>query len=103
MIKKKNKPHKLVTQVPNKFNRAVLFDTSQNSWHGLPNTIKMPHHDIRRQSMAVYYLSEPRLRTDSRKKALFAPTKQQENNKEVLNLIKKRANLKTSSQSYRNK
>ena len=100
--KKKNRPHKLVTEVPNKFNRAILFDTNQNSWHGLPNRMKMPH-GIRRQSMAVYYLSEPRLKTDNRKKALFAPTKEQKDNKEVLNLIKKRANLKTSSQSYRHK
>jgi len=100
--KKKNKPDKLVTKVSNKFNRAILFDTNQNSWHGLPNQIKLPF-GVRRQSMAIYYLSEPRFKTDRRKRALFAPSKQQEGNKKVLNLIKKRANLKTSLQSYRNK
>ena len=102
MIKKKNKPDKLVTKVSNKFNRAILFDTNQNSWHGLPNQIKLPH-GVRRQSMAIYYLTEPRFKTDKRKRALFAPTKKQEGDKKVLNLIKKRANLKTSLQSYRNK
>jgi len=51
--------------------------------------------------MAVYYLSEPRLKIDSRERALFAPTKKQEKNKKILDLIKKRSNLKTSYQVYR--
>ena len=40
--KKKNQPLKLEQNILNKFNRAILFDTTQNSWHGLPNKIKMP-------------------------------------------------------------
>ena len=98
--KKKNKPKALAKKIKNKFNRAILFDTTQNSWHGLPSAIKLPK-EKKRQSMAVYYLSEPRLKIDSRERALFAPTKKQEKNKKILDLIKKRSNLKTSYQVYR--
>ena len=53
--------------------------------------------------MAVYYLSEPRLKSDSRQRALFAPTKKQEKSKKILELIKKRSKLKTSIEVYRSK
>jgi len=98
----RNKPLNLVKKIKNKFNRAILFDTSQNSWHGLPSPIKLPRGK-KRQSMAVYYLSEPRPKSDSRQRALFAPTKKQEKNKKILELIKKRSNLKTSTEVYRSK
>jgi len=93
---KTNRPLECVESISNKFNRAILFDTTQNSWHGLPGEIQMPP-GIKRQSMAVYYLTEPKSNTDSREKALFAPTKDQENDNEVLELIKKRANLNRTS------
>lgn len=54
------------------FNRAIIFDTTQNSWHGLPEPIKCPAQ-ITRNSLAVYYLCEPRKNTEERGKALFAP------------------------------
>lgn len=90
---KTNKPHEKITSISNIFNRAILFDTTQNSWHGLPEEIKMPP-GVKRQSMAVYFLTEPRSDADKREKALFAPTKEQENNEEILELIKKRAGNK---------
>lgn len=90
--KKKNKPLKKEVSISNKFNRAILFDTTQNSWHGLPGEIKMPK-GVKRQSMAVYYLTEPRIDADKREKALFAPTKEQENDERILELIRKRANI----------
>ena len=100
--KKKNKPLNLVKEIKNKFNRAILFDTSQNSWHGLPTAIKLPK-GVRRQSMAIYYLCEPRLKTVNRQRALFAPTKKQEKNQKILELIKKKLNLKNSTKVYRSK
>ncbi len=95
-----NKPLNLIKKIKNKFNRAILFDTSQNSWHGLPNSIKLPKGK-KRQSMAVYYLSEPRPKAENRQRALFSPTKIQEKNKKVLKLIKKRSDLKGSKEVYR--
>ena len=94
------KPGKLVKQIVPKFNRAILFDTTQNSWHGLPNAIKCPKNEFRK-SLAVYYLCEPPKKVNKRGKALYAPTKSQENDKDILELIKKRSDIKTASSSYK--
>jgi Rps23 Pro-64 3,4-dihydroxylase Tpa1-like proline 4-hydroxylase len=88
----KNKPENRVVTIDNVFNRAILFDTTQNSWHGFPTSITCPE-GIYRKSLAVYYLTEPPEGTDPRPRALYAPTKEQENNPEILNLITKRATL----------
>lgn len=93
------KPGKLAKQIVPKFNRAILFDTTQNSWHGLPNPLKCPKNEFRK-SIAVYYLCEPPSKIDKRGKALFAPTDDQANNKDVLELIKKRSNTKTAGSTY---
>jgi Rps23 Pro-64 3,4-dihydroxylase Tpa1-like proline 4-hydroxylase len=93
------KPGSLVMEIEPKFNRAILFDTTQNSWHGLPNPLKCPKNEYRK-SIAVYYLCEPPKKVDKRGKALFAPTDDQANNKAVLDLIKKRSNIETASSTY---
>lgn len=41
------------------FNRAVLFRTTDESWHGMPDPIRCPAH-MSRNSVAVYYVSDPR-------------------------------------------
>ena len=46
------KPGELITSVWSKFNSAVIFDTTQNSWHGLPDPLNCPI-DETRKSMAV--------------------------------------------------
>lgn len=84
-----NKPDKRVVTIDNIFNRAVLFDTTQNSWHGFPEPLSCPEHTYRR-SLAVYYLTDPPENVDPRLRALYAPTKEQENNSEILNLIEER-------------
>lgn len=83
------------TLVENKFNRAVLFDTTQNSWHGLPEKLTCPW-GIMRQSLAVYYLTEPAGWTDPRNRALFAPYKDQVNDAAVIELIKQRSQIPRS-------
>ena len=90
--KEKNKPDKRYVKVDNVFNRAVLFDTTQNSWHGFPDPLTCPEGKYRK-SLAVYYLTVPPEGTDPRPRALYAPTKEQENNPEILKLIRKRATL----------
>lgn len=94
------KPGKLVKKIEPKFNRAVLFDTTQNSWHGLPNPLNCPKNEYRK-SIAVYYLCEPHKNVNERGKALFAPTDKQANDKAVIELIKKRSNIKTASSTYK--
>ena len=95
-----NKPAKPMKQVPVMFNRAILFDTTQDSWHGLPDPLKTPP-GINRQSMAVYYLTEPRKGIPTRDRALFTPTPAQAGDAGVLRLIEKRSSSDTSCEVYR--
>jgi hypothetical protein len=77
----------------------VIFDTTGASWHGLPDPIDCPA-DVRRKSLAVYHLSDPPEGVDRREKALFAPTQEQADDQEVLDLIRKRSNAETAHQVY---
>ena len=36
------------------FNRAVLFETSEDSWHGHPEPLDCPENETRK-SIAIYY------------------------------------------------
>lgn len=89
---KKNKPKEKIVTVNNIFNRAILFDTTQNSWHGFSDPIVCPEN-IYRKSIAVYYLTTPPENVDKRARALYAPTKDQENEDEILQLIQNRADF----------
>ena len=85
-----NLPKEMAKQVHNQFNRAIIFDTTQNSWHGLPDKIQCPE-GMSRNSLAIYYLSEPRQRIETHSRALFAPHKDQSKDEEVLDFIRKRS------------
>ena len=93
-------PGGLVKEVVPKFNRAVIFDTTKNSWHGLPNPLECPPSQCRK-SLAVYYLVSAESNVDPRAKALFAPAADQANDAEVLDLIKKRASVEMASEVYK--
>lgn len=54
------------------FNRAVLFQTNDISYHGMPSMIKCPEHNGRK-SIAIYYVSEPTNIGEVRYKAQFHP------------------------------
>ena len=84
-----NLPDKREVVIDNIFNRAILFDTTQNSWHGLPQPITCPE-GVYRKSIAVYYMTDLPEDTNQRKRALYAPTKEQANDSEVLDFIKER-------------
>lgn len=88
--KKTNSPSKLGALVENRFNRAVLFDTTQNSWHGFPTPIRCPH-DVYRKSIAMYYLQEPPKGVDKRQRAWYAPTEDQKYDTKIQEFIKQRA------------
>lgn len=52
----KEPDYKTVQVIENKFNRAVIFNCSQNSWHGFPEPLTCPE-GVYRKSIAVYYLT----------------------------------------------
>tara|TARA_X000000950_G_scaffold266002_1_gene340966 strand:+ start:6561 stop:7367 length:807 start_codon:yes stop_codon:yes gene_type:complete len=96
-----NQPEKLIKKIYPKFNRAVIFDTTQNSWHGLVDKVNTKN-GICRKSLAVYYLTNlSSIKKSDRSKALFAPTKKQKKNKKIIELIKKRSNKIYSKKVYK--
>ena len=38
-----------------KYNKAIIFKTSENSWHGVPDIIKCPDNEFRK-TLAFYYI-----------------------------------------------
>jgi Rps23 Pro-64 3,4-dihydroxylase Tpa1-like proline 4-hydroxylase len=96
------RPTRLVQDIQPKFNRAVLFDTTQNSWHGFSRPLNQPR-GVFRKSLAVYYLCEPLGVVDQRQRAYFAPREAQIGDDKVDQLIKLRAGLSTSHLVYQDK
>lgn len=92
-------PGELVKTIEPLFNRAVVFDTTCNSWHGLPDPLICPETEFRK-SLAVYYLTDAPSDVDQRGKALFAPTNEQEGDDSVLELIRKRSDVTTAASVY---
>jgi|TARA_Y100000389_G_C17440742_1_gene508397 Rps23 Pro-64 3,4-dihydroxylase Tpa1-like proline 4-hydroxylase len=45
------------------FNRLVVFDTHDTSWHGLPDPINFPEKNPRRSILLYYYTKEKRSRS----------------------------------------
>ena len=88
--KKNNKPKEKIKTIDNIFNRAVIFDTTQNSWHGFPQPLTCPKN-VYRKSIAMYYLCEPKKNSEQRKRALYAPSEQQINDPDILKFIKQRS------------
>jgi Rps23 Pro-64 3,4-dihydroxylase Tpa1-like proline 4-hydroxylase len=94
-----NRPHTLDKLVDNVYNRAVIFDTTQQSWHGLPKHINCPEGVVRK-SLAAYYVRPAPDGSDPRGKALFAPTDEQKGNPEIEELIRKRSDVKQAEQFH---
>ena len=89
----------LVKEIPVGFNKAVLFDTTQDSWHGLSRIVSCPDN-LFRKSLAVYYLTDPPQGVDERSRALFSPTEKQRDDAEIAELIEKRADFNRSKEVY---
>jgi len=87
-----DRPKECVHKIDCLFNRAIIFDTTQNSWHGLPEQLTCPEN-VSRRSLATYYMSEVSELAENRKRALYAPHKEQKDNPEVIEFCKKRSGL----------
>lgn len=89
-------PTTLNTTISPLFNRAIFFDTTMNSWHGLATEVGCPAGKSR-NSIAVYYLTVPPVDTEQRHRAKFAPTTEQKDNKEILELIERRSTVTSTN------
>lgn len=88
-----NTADRCVTTIDCKFNRAVIFDTTQNSWHGFPTAINCPDN-MYRKSIAMYYLIEPNETVDpQRLRAKYVPSTDQRNDPYIDQLIQQRAKI----------
>tara|TARA_B100001093_G_scaffold489386_1_gene527504 strand:- start:1726 stop:2502 length:777 start_codon:yes stop_codon:yes gene_type:complete len=59
-----NDGENLFKAVPPLFNRCVIFDTHDKSYHGLPNPLKFPDGELRRSIILYYYTLAPRSNSD---------------------------------------
>jgi hypothetical protein len=84
------------------FNRAVIFNTTQNSWHGICNEVSSPEGETR-NSLATYYLMPPANTADPRMKVKYAPTEEQRGDKEIEKLIEERQSILTFDKVYKHK
>lgn len=92
-------PGDLIKKIDPIYNRAVIFDTSMNSWHGLPEPVRCPANNARK-SLAIYYLSSITHTATDRHRALFSPSDEQKGSKEIEELIRMRSGLETSKDTY---
>lgn len=93
-------PGEIITEIAPKFNSAVIFDTSENSWHGLSRTYQ-PDSAKYRKSLASYYVSIARDTALPHTRAKFAPRNDQKNNEEVLRQIEVRSSEANHKSAYR--
>ena len=96
-----NQPKELIKEVAPVFNRAIIFDTTQHSWHGMSQQLQVPK-GIYRKSLAVYYLTEPK-QAESHQRAASAPRETPKNDKKDLKAIKLRQNRQRNAKAYKTK
>jgi Rps23 Pro-64 3,4-dihydroxylase Tpa1-like proline 4-hydroxylase len=93
-----------MTQCVNKiaphFNRAVIFDTGDRSFHGHPDPLNCPPGRARK-SLAVYYLTTPRDGATERYRARFVARPEDSRDAEIEELRRLRSGLTTGASVYR--
>jgi Rps23 Pro-64 3,4-dihydroxylase Tpa1-like proline 4-hydroxylase len=92
-------PGDLVKEYAPIFNRLILFNTSQKSWHGLSRVYE-PKLNRYRKSLATYYVSNPREDSLTHTRAYFAPSAEQQNDQTVLEQIKARVSENDHEKVY---
>jgi hypothetical protein len=80
---KDGEPNELEFYVEPKFNRAVLFETDRDFWHGLPEMIAAPNGE-NRQSIAIFYYIKSDDALDMPTRSKFALTDEQKMNPELV-------------------
>jgi len=82
------------------FNRAVIFDTGEGSFHGHPDALRCPEGQTRK-SLAVYYLTDPRPEAIKRYRARFVARPGDSMDPQLEELRRLRSGLATSADVYR--
>jgi len=72
------------------FNSALLFQTCDSSFHGLPQLIQCPK-ERSRNSLAVYYVTQPRDGVTLRPKAKFFSNPSERDDERLRKLLEIRA------------
>jgi Rps23 Pro-64 3,4-dihydroxylase Tpa1-like proline 4-hydroxylase len=94
--------NRCVRRIAPLFNRAVVFDTGDRSFHGHPEPLACPAHRAR-QSVALYYLSPARPGATQRFRARFVRRPTDPDDPEVEELRRLRSGLDTGPMTYRGK
>ena len=55
-----NEGKDLFKEIPPLFNRCIIFDTHDKSFHGLPNPLNFPKNELRKSIILYYYTKAPR-------------------------------------------
>ncbi len=94
------KPTQRRRSIVPQYNRAVVFETHDRSFHGHPDPLRCPTERLRK-SMAVYYFSEPRSSASARKRAQFFPRPGDPSDPELDKLRQQRMNDATAEFVHR--
>ena len=81
-----------IKSIEPKFNRAVIFNTSDISYHGHPNPLLCPENKCRK-SLAWYFLTEPQADVTERYRAKFVARPSDPIDKETEEFRKKRSEV----------
>ncbi len=81
-----------IKSIEPKFNRAVIFNTSDISFHGHPNPLMCPENKCRK-SLAWYFLTEPQDGVTERYRAKFVARPNDPMDKETEDFRKKRSEV----------
>ena len=98
----KDRPETQFASIEPTWNRAAIFATGSESWHGFPEPINPPEF-TNRNSLAIYYCTFPTDQTPRRYKAKFVPAKDQIGDKAVEELCDRRADQHLAADAYRTK
>ena len=82
------------------YNRAIIFRTSDVSYHGHPEPLTCPP-EVFRKSLALYFMTEPRIDTKQRHRVLFVKRPNDPDSEELDRLRKLRSGLDTAKDVYK--
>ncbi len=88
-----------IKSIKPKFNRAVIFNTSDISFHGHPNPLMCPKNKCRK-SLAWYFLTEPQKGVTERYRAKFVARPNDPKDKETEDFRKKRSEVSKKNKLF---
>jgi Rps23 Pro-64 3,4-dihydroxylase Tpa1-like proline 4-hydroxylase len=89
-----------VARIAPVFNRLVIFNTSDVSYHGHPDALDCPE-DVSRKSIALYYFTPTHVDHETRLRVKFVPRPDDPTDPELIRLRELRSNPDTAGKVYR--